>query len=72
MEAQAFVFIPTSKNKGTEVVLDIHPLVLCKNCEWWDKGYTEECRNSDSVCFSNGRCEPDFFCADGEERSETK
>ena len=41
-------------------------VVQCKDCEWWDKGCTEECDNSDSVCFRNGRCEPHFYCGDGE------
>lgn len=43
-------------------------LVRCKNCKHWDREYTEECRNENSVCFSNGRCKPDWFCADGERR----
>ena len=40
-------------------------LVLCKDCIHWE-GYSEECGNSDGVCFHNGRCEPKWFCADGE------
>lgn len=44
-----------------------HPeIVRCKDCVHWDKGHTEECDNSDSVCFHNGWCKPDWFCADGE------
>lgn len=43
-------------------------LVRCKDCIHWDKGYTEECDNSDSVCFHNGWCKPDWFCADGERK----
>ena len=46
-----------------------HPkLVRCKDCIHWDKGYTEECGNLDSVCFHNGTCKPDWFCADGERK----
>ena len=35
-EAEAWVMIPKSKNKGTEVLLDMRPLVLCKNCKHRD------------------------------------
>ena len=41
-------------------------IVRCKDCRHWDIGHTEECDNSDSVCFHNGWCKPDWFCADGE------
>lgn len=41
-------------------------IVRCKDCKHWDIGHTEECENSDSVCFHNGWCKPDWFCADGE------
>jgi hypothetical protein len=44
-------------------------IVRCKDCIHWDKGHTEECENSDSVCFHNGWCKPDWFCADGDHRS---
>lgn len=40
-------------------------IVRCKDCRYWKSG-REECGNSDSVCFINGRCTPDWFCADGE------
>ena len=43
-------------------------VVRCKNCKHWDKGHTEECDNTDSVCFHNGWCKPDWFCADGEKK----
>lgn len=46
-------------------------IVWCKDCIHWDKGCTEECNNSDSVCFHNGRCKPDWFCPDGE-RQESR
>lgn len=35
-EAEAWVMIPKNKNKGTEVVIDMRPLVLCKNCKHRD------------------------------------
>lgn len=41
-------------------------IVQCKDCKHWDIGHTEECENSDSVCFHNGWCKPDWFCADAE------
>ena len=47
---------------------EIPELVRCKDCVHWDKGHTEECDNSDSVCFHNGWCKPDWFCADGERK----
>ena len=40
-------------------------VVRCKDCINWDN-HTEECSNSDSTCFRNGWCKPDWFCADGE------
>ena len=43
-------------------------IVRCKDCIYWDKGHSEDCENSDSVCFHNGWCQPDWFCADGERR----
>ena len=45
-------------------------LVLCKDCVYWDEECTEECDNSDSVCYHNGRCKPDWFCADGKRRDD--
>ena len=52
------------KEKETNMV----EVVRCKDCIHWDKGHTEECENSDSICFHNGWCKPDWFCADGERR----
>ena len=51
-------------NDGT--LLPVGELIRCKDCIYWDKGHTEECCNSDSVCFHNGLCEQNWFCADGE------
>jgi len=61
MEANAWVMIPKAKKKGTECVLDMRPLVLCKNCKHY----------KDGKCFHVMRrhgLEPDWFCADGEEK----
>jgi len=54
--------------KTVEMLKEQAEIVRCKDCIWWDKGHTEECDNSDSVCFHNGWCKPDWFCADGEKR----
>ena len=43
-------------------------IVKCKDCIHWDKGHTEECDNLDSVCFHNGWCKPDWYCAGGKRR----
>ena len=42
-------------------------LVRCKDC-YWRSEIDEECANSDSVCYRNGRVADDWFCADGERR----
>ena len=65
-EAEAWVMIPKSKNKGTEVVIDMRPLVLCKDC------------NKGALCVQVGmlpfvKCngedhELDWFCADGKRK----
>ena len=65
-------FIEKANEFGTEILADAIALlkgqpqiVRCKDCIHWDD-HTEECSNSDSVCFRNGWCKPDWFCADGE------
>ena len=63
MEAEAFVMIPKAKNKGTEVTIEILPLVQCKDCTHGEKV------NAVYLCgkprgFGNAH-EPDWFCADG-------
>ena len=45
----------------------VRELIRCKDCVYWDR-HTEECGNLDSVCFHNGWCKPDWFCADGKRR----
>ena len=47
------------------IVLEGQPeIVLCNDCIHWDR-HTEECGNPDSVCFRNGLCKPDWYCAGG-------
>jgi len=57
---------------GNQQTIDAVPVVRCKDCVHWDEGHTEECTNSDSVCFRNGWCKPDWFCADGERKDDEK
>jgi len=64
-ESEAWVMIPKLDKDKTGCVLEMKPLVLCKDCNYWNKDI-EACDNSDSVCFHNGWCKPDWFCADGE------
>ena len=61
-KAQKFIVDESGKITPLPVV------VRCKDCVYWDKGHTENCDNSDSVCFHNGWCKPDWFCADGERK----
>ena len=53
-EAEAWVIIPKLDNNKTGCVLDMHPLVLCKDCK-----KHLECDN----WIENG---DEWFCADGE------
>lgn len=43
-------------------------IIRCKDCIYWDEGHAEECDNLDSVCFHNGWCKPDWYCADGKRK----
>ena len=65
-EARAWVIIPKSRNKGTEVELDMRPLVLCKDCK-----YKEESVSPYWEAWCNRLhcgCDFNWFCADGERR----
>lgn len=67
MLAEAIVLIPKSANKGTEIQMDVLPLVLCKDC---NNGVIH-CENGDVICDhvdSNGNDthSANWFCADGE------
>ena len=65
MRVDAFVIIPHSKNKGTEVELEIQPLVLCKDCKYWD-----EDEHNCNIKIGWFACGPAWFCADGRSRDE--
>ena len=61
MLAEAIVLIPRSANKGTEIQMDVLPLVLCKDCKYHDE---EDGKN---FCDCGNRPD-DWFCADGERK----
>ena len=56
-------------NDALSLLKEQEAVVRCKDC-YWRSEVDEECANSDSVCYRNGRVQDDFFCADGEGRSE--
>lgn len=58
---------PVWKTECLNKKVDMVEVVRCKYCSEWDET-TEECSNIDSVCFRNGRCRPDWFCADGKRK----
>lgn len=64
-EAKAWVMIPKSDKKATEIVLDMHQLVLCKDCVYWqdnNDGYPHvgcKWREDETP-------DPDDFCSAGE------
>ena len=59
-EASAWVMIPKFDKDKTGIVLEIHPLVLCKDCRYYH-GKNEECGAIGFYPPSG-----DWFCADGE------
>ena len=68
-EAEAWVMIPKVKNKGTECVLDMRPIVLCKDC----KHGTEMPRGiyCDIVMVNRTAYrDPVWFCADGVKKDD--
>ena len=73
MLAEAIVLIPKSANKGTEIQMDVLPLVLCKDCKHGKiHGIDVECVAHEEVGYDPEPWHPlDWFCADGEQK-ETK
>ena len=60
-EAEAWVMIPKLDKYKTGCVLDMHPLVLCKDCRY----------NDDGECIIKAGwfpVKPEWFCADGVKR----
>lgn len=62
-------YIVLETKESAEAKGHLHELVRCKDCIHWNEGHTEECHNSDSVCFHNGWCKPDWYCAGGERKT---
>jgi hypothetical protein len=60
-DAGAWVIIPKLDKEKTGCVLDMRPLVLCKDCKhWWYGNYCDK--------HGKGQENADWFCADGEEK----
>ena len=70
-ESSAWVIIPRLDEDKTGVVLDMRPLVQCKHCQY---GKTINVMGQERVaCVRDKKTRlPDWFCADGEEKSEMK
>lgn len=71
-EAEAWVMIPKLRDitdDEVNMVLDMHPLVLCKDCK---HGRLYDCGRSVDCEFNELAKEPNFFCADGERRNESE
>jgi hypothetical protein len=65
-EAKAWVMIPKSDKKATEIVIDMRPLVLCKDCKHGEKvNSVYLCGKSRGFGIAH---DPDWFCADGKRR----
>ena len=62
-EAEAWVMIPKLDEKKTGCVIEMHPLVLCKDCKHHGK---DTCGAAAGIAYPP----PDgWFCADGERKS---
>jgi len=62
IEAEAWIMIPKLDKDKTGCILDMHPLVLCKNCKHYDEN-----RGMCTKHYAHGNAET-WFCADGERR----
>lgn len=69
MKVDAFAIVPHSKNKGTEVELEIMPIVLCKDCVHYGETQMGKPRkeNRRYVC-DDFNPDGDWFCADGRKK----
>ena len=65
-EAEAWVLIPKLDKDRTGCVLDMHPLVLCKDCIYWEK--YDDVSNIGNCKLLNRNKRRCWFCADGESR----
>lgn len=66
-ESEAWVMIPKLDEKKTGCVLDIHPLVLCKDCKSsFEENGMYFCKSILSDRYA--LVDKNWFCADGERR----
>lgn len=63
-EAKAWIMIPKSDKKAMEIVIDMHPLVLCKDCKW--RGHEDDSPKW-LPCFAINT-NNDWYCANGERK----
>lgn len=68
MITEAWAMIPKIDKDKTGVILEIHPIVLCKNCKYGEsvKNAKGEPMIECALCNKEWLKEPDWFCADGE------
>ena len=71
-EAVALVMIPKLDEHKSGCVLDVHPLVLCKDCKHCDGVKDLPIIGESAYCIkmSPHIHAPDWFCADGEQRDK--
>lgn len=58
-------------NDGNHMVISWNPLVRCNNCKYWRKLLLN--KNGDGVCHADNPIRvsnQDWFCADGERRTD--
>ena len=73
-ESEAWVMIPKLDKDKTGCVLEMKPLVLCKDCRWGEptkNAYDEDriiCGNDDTYVDRYITVPANWFCADGERR----
>ena len=62
-KAEAWVMIPRSKDKGSKILVEAIPLVLCKDCKYYD---------GEGTCLDLGiaMVKGNWFCANGESKDE--
>ena len=64
-EAKAYKMLPVYADAGVAYQMD--ELVRCKDCKWYIKKFENEGR---CIEHDNDYHEPDWFCADGERRTD--
>ena len=66
-ESEAWVMIPKLDKDKTGCILDMRPLVLCKDCKHYDKDpYCKGFGDCAGACDNLVKVHDDWFCADGE------